>query len=80
MNMESPFSIHTETGSKTEKSPGTYFTDMFRDFDDRMLLRETIRIAFRAPRTNRLRSALTMLGLVIGVAAPGPQTWPRRPR
>jgi putative ABC transport system permease protein len=34
-----------------------------------MLLRETVRIALRALRSNKLRSALTMLGLVIGVAA-----------
>lgn len=34
-----------------------------------MLLRETVFIAFRALRSNKLRSALTMLGLVIGVAA-----------
>lgn len=34
-----------------------------------MLLRETVFIALRALRSNKLRSALTMLGLVIGVAA-----------
>ncbi len=34
-----------------------------------MLLRETVFIAFRALKSNKLRSALTMLGLVIGVAA-----------
>jgi putative ABC transport system permease protein len=34
-----------------------------------MLLRETVFIAFRALRSNKLRSFLTMLGLVIGVAA-----------
>jgi putative ABC transport system permease protein len=34
-----------------------------------MLLRETLAIALRALRANKLRSALTMLGLVIGVAA-----------
>ncbi|MBV9312438.1 MAG: ABC transporter permease [Pseudonocardia sp.] len=34
-----------------------------------MLLRETVFIALRALRSNKLRSALTMLGLVIGVAS-----------
>jgi putative ABC transport system permease protein len=34
-----------------------------------MLLRDTVFIAFRALKSNKLRSALTMLGLVIGVAA-----------
>jgi len=34
-----------------------------------MLVREIIAIAFRALRSNKLRSGLTMLGLVIGVAA-----------
>jgi putative ABC transport system permease protein len=34
-----------------------------------MSLREALLIALRALRAHRLRSALTMLGLVIGVAA-----------
>lgn len=34
-----------------------------------MLLTETIRVAFAALRANRLRSLLTMLGIVIGVGA-----------
>jgi putative ABC transport system permease protein len=34
-----------------------------------MSLREAVRIALRALRANRLRSALTMLGIIIGVAA-----------
>jgi putative ABC transport system permease protein len=34
-----------------------------------MNLREAVRIALRGLRTNRLRSALTMLGIIIGVAA-----------
>src|SRR5262249_38727698 len=34
-----------------------------------MLFGETVFIAFRALRANKLRSALTMLGLVIGVAS-----------
>lgn len=34
-----------------------------------MGLREAVRTALRGLRANRLRSALTMLGLVIGVAA-----------
>jgi len=34
-----------------------------------MSLREAIRIAFRGLRANRLRSVLTMLGIIIGVAA-----------
>src|SRR5581483_3253766 len=45
---------------------------MSRDHQGRgctMLLRETVFIAFRALKSNKLRSALTMLGLVIGVAA-----------
>ena len=29
----------------------------------------TVRVAFTALKTNRVRSALTMLGIVIGVAA-----------
>src|SRR5918998_679063 len=34
-----------------------------------MSLREAVRIALRGLRANRLRSALTMLGIIIGVAA-----------
>ena len=34
-----------------------------------MLFRDTVFIAFRALKSNKLRSLLTMLGLVIGVAA-----------
>lgn len=34
-----------------------------------MSLREAVRTALRGLRANRLRSALTMLGIVIGVAA-----------
>ena len=34
-----------------------------------MNLREALRIAMRGLRANRLRSALTMLGIIIGVAA-----------
>ncbi|MGH3989555.1 MAG: ABC transporter permease, partial [Pseudonocardiaceae bacterium] len=34
-----------------------------------MNLREAFRIALRGLRANRLRSALTMLGIIIGVAA-----------
>ena len=34
-----------------------------------MLMRETVRTAFRSLVTNRLRTALTALGMVIGVAA-----------
>lgn len=34
-----------------------------------MSLREAVRIALRGLRTNRLRSVLTMLGIIIGVAA-----------
>src|ERR671917_621749 len=34
-----------------------------------MRLREAVRIALRGLRANRLRSALTMLGIIIGVAA-----------
>jgi putative ABC transport system permease protein len=34
-----------------------------------MLIGETIRVAFASLRANKLRSALTMLGIVIGVAA-----------
>jgi putative ABC transport system permease protein len=34
-----------------------------------MLIGETVRVAFASLRSNKLRSALTMLGIVIGVAA-----------
>ncbi len=34
-----------------------------------MLIGEVIRVAFGAIRANKLRSALTMLGIIIGVAA-----------
>ena len=34
-----------------------------------MLISETVRVAFASLRANKLRSALTMLGIVIGVAA-----------
>ncbi|MGH3671746.1 MAG: ABC transporter permease, partial [Pseudonocardiaceae bacterium] len=34
-----------------------------------MSLREALRIALRGLRANRLRSVLTMLGIIIGVAA-----------
>ena len=34
-----------------------------------MILRDLVAIAMRALRTNKLRSGLTMLGLIIGVAA-----------
>lgn len=53
----------------SENSPNPNGTDRFHCFDGRMLMRETVKIAFRALRSNKLRSMLTMLGLVIGVAA-----------
>ena len=34
-----------------------------------MLIGETIRVAFQSIRSNKLRSMLTMLGVIIGVAA-----------
>ena len=34
-----------------------------------MGIRETFRLAFRAIRRNKVRSALTMLGVIIGVAS-----------
>ncbi len=34
-----------------------------------MSLREAVRIALRGLRANRLRSTLTMLGIIIGIAA-----------
>jgi putative ABC transport system permease protein len=34
-----------------------------------MMLGETVAVAFQSIRANKLRSALTMLGIVIGVAA-----------
>ena len=34
-----------------------------------MLIGETIRVAFDSIRANKLRSTLTMLGVIIGVAA-----------
>jgi putative ABC transport system permease protein len=34
-----------------------------------MSLREALRVALRGLRANRLRSVLTMLGIIVGVAA-----------
>ena len=42
--------------------------DQIRDLRQNMLL-SNVRTALRVLRTHRLRSALTMLGIVIGVAA-----------
>ena len=46
-----------------------------------MMTLQSIRIALRSLRVNKLRSALTMLGIIIGVGAPEPRRgWRSRSR
>ncbi|MDT7695940.1 MAG: putative transport system permease protein, partial [Pseudonocardiales bacterium] len=40
-----------------------------REGPSKVIMRDIVSIAFRALRSNKLRSGLTMLGLIIGVAA-----------